>query len=66
MAAADKVVAALGILVGGLAVVFELLVAFGVNISPDQQTAIAAVAGLALAVIGVWFHPAVAVGHTEP
>jgi uncharacterized membrane protein len=58
----DKIVAALGILVGGLAVVFELLVAFGVNVSADQQTAIAAVAGLVLSILGVWFHPAIPVG----
>ena len=59
----DKLVAALGILVGSLAVVFELLVSFGVNISADQQTAIAAAAGVVLAVLGVWFHPSVPVGH---
>ncbi len=59
----DKVVAALGIVVGSIAVVFELLVAFGVHITADQQTAIAAVAGLALAVLGVWFHPNVPVGR---
>lgn len=58
----DKVVAALGIAVGSLAVVFELLVAFGVNITPNQQTAISAAAGVVLAVLGVWFHPAIPVG----
>lgn len=58
----SKAVAALGILVGGLASVFELLVAFGVNISPDQQTAIAAVGGLALVVLGVFFHPSTPTG----
>ena len=62
----DKLVAALGIIVGGIAVIFELLVAFGVNISADQQTAIAAVAGLVLAVLGVWFHPSTPVGHRGP
>ena len=59
----NKVVAALGIAVGSIAVIFELLVAFGVHITPDQQTAIAAVAGVALAVLGVWFHPSAPVGH---
>ena len=62
----DKIVAAIGILVGGIAVIFELLVAFGVTITPDQQTAIAAVAGLVLSVLGVWFHPSVPVGHKAP
>ncbi len=52
-----KFAAAVAILVGGLASVFELLVAFGVNLSADQQTAIAAVAGVGLAILGVWFHP---------
>lgn len=61
----NKAVAALGIVVGGLASVFELLVAFGVEISPDQQTAIAAVGGLALVVLGVWFHPDTPVGPTS-
>lgn len=60
----DKLVAILGILVGGLASVFELLVAFGINISSDQQTAIAAVAGLVLTVVGAWFHPNVPIGST--
>lgn len=59
----DRIVALLGIVVGGLASVFELLVAFGVDISADQQTAIAAVAGLVLALVGAWFHPNVPVGN---
>lgn len=61
----SKLVAALGIIVGGAATVFEVLVAFGVNLSPDQQTAIAAVAGLALAVLGVWWHPSIPVGNKD-
>lgn len=56
----DKVVAALGILVGGLGAIFALLTAFGVHLSQDQMTAIASVASLALVILGVWFHPAVA------
>lgn len=59
---ADKFVAALGILVGGLAVIFELMSAFGVNITQNQQTAIAAAAGLGLSILGVWFHPGIPVG----
>jgi uncharacterized membrane protein len=61
----NKVVAALGIVVGSIAVIFELLVAFGVNITSNQQTAIAAVAGVVLAVLGVWFHPSIPVGVKE-
>ena len=58
----DKVVAALGILVGGLAVIFALLKAFGVDVTADQASAIAGVAGLGLTILGVWFHPAIPVG----
>lgn len=60
----DKIFAALGIVVGAAATVFELLVAFGVNITADQQTAIAAVGGVVLAVLGVWFHPSTPIGKT--
>jgi len=48
--------------VPGLASVFQLLIAFGVDITRDQQTAIAAVAGLVLTAVGAWFHPRVPVG----
>lgn len=62
MSNSDKAIAVLGILVGGLASVLELLVAFGVDISADRQTAISAVAGLLLLVVSAWFHPSVPVG----
>lgn len=58
----SKVMAALAIVVGGASSIFSLLTAFGVNISPDQHTAIVAVAGVALLVLGVWFHPSIPVG----
>ena len=51
----NKLVATVGTLVGGAAVVFQLLVAFGVDLTPDQQTAIASVAGLVLTVVSLWF-----------
>ena len=53
----SKVMAALGILVGGAGSIFALLVAFGVHITQDQWTAICAVVSLILVVLGVWFHP---------
>ena len=65
MTTTDKLVALLGVLVGGLASLFELLVAFGINVTPDQQTAIAAVAGVALVAVSGWFHPALPVGKTD-
>jgi len=60
----NKVMAALAILVGGLDAVLQLGVAFGVHVTPDQHTAIGSVAGLALLVLGVWFHPSVPIGKT--
>lgn len=61
-----KVLAALGVLVGGLGAVVELLVAFGVNITQPEQNAIGRVGSLALLVLGVWFHPSIPVGKTDP
>lgn len=54
--------AALAIFVGGLATVFELLSAFGVDVTQNQQTSLAAVSGLILLILGVWFHPDIPVG----
>jgi hypothetical protein len=59
-----KVLAALAIVLGGAESIFALLVAFGVNITPDQHTAIVAVGGVLLLVLGVWFHPDIPVGPT--
>jgi len=61
----SKVLAAVGILVGGIGVVFALLTAFGVNVSHDQQVAISAAASLVLTLLGVWFHPDVPVGKRD-
>ncbi len=55
----SKVVAALGILLGGAGAVFALLVAFGVHITQDQWTSISGVFALGLLVLGVWFHPSI-------
>ena len=62
---ADKVLATLAILVGGLGTILSLLVAFGVHISPDQHTAIIAVAALLLTTVGAWFHPSVPFGSGQ-
>ena len=58
----SKLLAALGIVVGSIGVVFALLQAFGVDITKGQEEAIAAAASLVLAVLGVWFHPAIPFG----
>lgn len=62
----SKALAALGIAVGGLDSILQLLVAFGVHITPDQHTAIGAVSGLVLLFLGAWFHPSVPIGNTKP
>ena len=60
----NKLVAVLGVVVGGIASVLTLLTAFGVDITPDQHTAIQSVAGLVLLVVSAWFHPDIPVGPT--
>lgn len=59
-----KIVSAIAIVVGGLSVIFDLLAAFGVDLSDAQQGALGGVASLALLVLGVWFHPSIPVGNT--
>jgi len=61
----DKVLAAAAIVVGGAGSIFSLLIAFGVNITQDQWTAINSVVSLLLLVLGVWFHPDVPVGPSK-
>lgn len=61
----SKILAALGIIVGGASSIFSLLTAFGVDITPDQHTAIVAVAGVLMLVLGLWFHPAVPIGEQK-
>ncbi len=59
-----KLFSALTILVGGAGTILSALVAFGVDITPDQHTAIIAVGSLLLLVAGVWMHPSIPVGNT--
>ena len=58
----DKILATLGVLVGGLGAVFALLEASGVDITKAQETSIAGIASLLLAVLGAYFHPNIPVG----
>lgn len=61
-----KVLATLTAIVGGIGVVYALLAAFGVNLDSDTQEAITGLLGLLLVVAGIWFHPSVPVGPSEP
>jgi formate-dependent nitrite reductase membrane component NrfD len=57
-----KVLSVLSVIVGGLGVILTALVAFGVNVSPDQHTAIVGLGSLLLLVVGAWAHPDIPVG----
>lgn len=61
----DKIIALVGIVVGGIGTVLALLEAYGLDISPAQEEAIAGVASLVLLALGAWFHPNVPVGPTD-
>jgi hypothetical protein len=58
----SKVMAALGIVVGGLGAIIGLLEAAGVNVSEELELSIAKVCALVLLVLGVFFHPSTPVG----
>ena len=60
-----RILGVLGILVGGAGAILSLLVAFGVDISPDQHEAILAFLSLLMLALGAWVHPDVPVGTTE-
>lgn len=59
-----QILGALAVIVGGLGTILSLLIAFGVNISPDQHTAIIAAGSLLLLIVGAVLHPNVPIGPT--
>ena len=62
---ASKILATYAAIVGGIASVYALFVAAGLDISSQLQDAITGVLGLGLVVAGLWLHPGVPVGVTE-
>lgn len=60
----SKLAANVTLVLAALGALLTLLVAFGVNISPDQHTAIDGAAAAVLALLGIYFHPATPVGPT--
>lgn len=63
---ATKVLATFTAIVGGLASIYALLAAAGVEMSTDLQDGITGVGGLVLLVAGLWLHPSVPVGVQKP
>jgi hypothetical protein len=61
-----RFVTIVGILVGGIAVILQALTAFGLDLSADQQTAIASVAGLVLLIVSALFNPDVPIDAPKP
>lgn len=61
-----KILATLTAIVGGIAVVYSVLGAFGIEVSQDQQDAVSGLLGLILIVAGIWLHPSVPVGVQTP
>lgn len=61
----SKLVASGSIILGAVTALIAVLIAFHVNISYDEETAILGAVGGLLAVAGIWFHPAVPIGPTS-
>lgn len=61
----SKFFANITLVLAALGAVETLAVAFGVNITPDQHTAIDGAAAAVLALLGIYFHPAIPIGPTE-
>jgi uncharacterized membrane protein len=62
----SKLLANVSLLTAAVTAALTLLVAFGVNISPDQHTAILGAITAVLAIFGALAHPAIPVGNTNP
>lgn len=63
----SKILAALAIVAGSLAVIFDLLSAFNIaDLSDAQRGAVGGALGLLLLVLGVWFHPSTSLGPQAP
>ena len=60
-----KILATLTALVGAVTVLYSFLGAFGVELSQNQQDAIAGLLGLVLIVAGIWLHPSTPIGSTD-
>jgi hypothetical protein len=57
-----RILGVLSVIVGGLGSILSLLIAFGVDVTPDQHTAIVAAGSLLLLIVGAMLHPDVPVG----
>jgi hypothetical protein len=62
---AARLLGVLSVIVGGAGTILSLLIAFGVDISPDQHTAIVAAGSLLLLIVGAVLHPDIPVGPTK-
>ncbi len=60
----SKLAANSTILIGLVTAVIAFLVAFGVDVSQDQQEAILGLVAAGILVLGIYFHPAIPVGET--
>lgn len=61
----SKLLANATLLTGAVTAVLTLLVAFGVNISPDQHTAILGAVAVVVSIIGALAHPSIPVGNVK-
>jgi hypothetical protein len=60
-----RILGVLSVVVGGLGTLLSLLIAFGVDVTPDQHTAIVAAGSLLLLIVGAVLHPDVPIGPTK-
>lgn len=60
-----KIIASASAISGLVVAVLVLLVAFGVNITPDQHTAIEGLVAAIMIIVGTLLHPDIPVGVTK-